>query len=93
MIKLWKETGFDEVLKKAWLDGKVICGVSAGANCWFNECSSDSLQILYGKDQPLIKVDCIGLVKGLYVPHCDEPGRRENVYQKNSVYLNLVIKL
>lgn len=79
MIKLWKETGFDKVLKKAWLDGKVMCGVSAGANCWFNECSSDSLQILYGKDQPLIKVDCIGLVKGLYVPHCDEPGRRENV--------------
>lgn len=79
MIKLWKETGFDLTLRKAWENGKVMCGVSAGANCWFKECSSDSLQIKYGKDQPLIGVDCIGLIDGLYVPHCDEPGRYENV--------------
>lgn len=79
MIKLWKETGFDIVLRKAWEDGKVMCGVSAGANCWFKECSSDSLQIKYGKEQPLIKVKCLGLVNGLYVPHCDEEGRSENV--------------
>lgn len=79
MIKLWKETGFDVVLISAYESGKVMCGVSAGANCWFNECSSDSLQIKYGKDQPLIGVDCIGLVDGLFVPHCDEPGRYENV--------------
>ncbi len=79
MIKLWKDTGFDKILAEAWKSGKVMCGVSAGANCWFKECSSDSLQIKYGKDQPLIKVDCLGLVKGLFVPHCDEPGRSENV--------------
>lgn len=79
MIKLWQETGFDQVLRKAWEDGKVMCGVSAGANCWFKECSSDALQIKFGKDQPLIKVDCIGLVAGLYVPHCDAEGRLENV--------------
>lgn len=79
MIKLWKDTGFDKTLKEAWKNGKVMCGVSAGANCWFKECSSDSLQIKYGKDQPLIKVDCLELVNGLFVPHCDEPGRRENV--------------
>jgi dipeptidase E len=79
MIALWNETGFDKVLREAWENGKVMCGVSAGANCWFKECSSDSLQIKYGKDQPLIGVDCIGLVDGLFVPHCDEPGRAENV--------------
>lgn len=79
MIEFWKETGFDKVLRTAWENGKVMCGVSAGANCWFKECSSDSLQIKYGKDQPLIGVDCIGLVDGLFVPHCDEPGRADNV--------------
>ena len=78
MIKLWKETGFDIVLENAWKNGKVMCGVSAGANCWFKKCSSDSLQIKYGKDQPLICVDCLGFVNGLFVPHCDEPGRHEN---------------
>ena len=79
MIKLWQDTGFDQLLRKAWEDGKVMCGVSAGANCWFKECSSDSLQIKFGKDQPLIKVDCLGLVDGLYVPHCDAEGRAESV--------------
>jgi hypothetical protein len=27
----------------------------------------------------LIGVDCLGFVKGLYVPHADEPGREENI--------------
>lgn len=79
MIKLWQETGFDEILKQAWIDGKVMCGVSAGANCWFKECSSDSLKIKYGADQPLIGMKCLGFIDGLFVPHCDAPGRLENV--------------
>ena len=79
MIKLWKETGFDITLKQAWESGKVMCGVSAGANCWFKECSSDSLKIKYGDDQPLIGMECLGFIDGLFVPHCDAPGRRENV--------------
>ena len=79
MIKLWKDSRFDKVLRKAWEDGKVMCGVSAGANCWFKECSSDSLKIKFGMDQPLIGMECLGFVDGLFVPHCDEPGRRESV--------------
>jgi dipeptidase E len=78
MIKLWKDTGFDDILRQAWESGKVMCGVSAGANCWFKECSSDSLKIKYGDDQPLIGMECLGLVDGLFVPHCDEPGRLES---------------
>lgn len=79
MIKLWQETGFDRILRKAWENGKVMCGVSAGANCWFKECSSDSLKIKYGPNQPLIVMDCLGFIEGLFVPHCDEEGRYESV--------------
>ena len=79
MIKLWKKTGFDEVLRKAWESGRVMCGVSAGANCCFKECSSDSLKIKFGDAQPLMGMECLGFVEGLFVPHCDAPGRRENV--------------
>ena len=79
MIKLWKETGFDKMLKKAWEAGKVMCGVSAGANCWFKECSSDSLRILYGPDKPLIGMECLGFIDGFFVPHCDEKDRYESV--------------
>lgn len=79
MIKLWKETGFDKVLRQAWESGKVMCGVSAGAICWFKECTSDSLRIIHNDPtQPLIKMDCLGFVDGLCVPHTDAPGRFED---------------
>ena len=79
MINLWKETWFDKILREAWENGKVMCGVSAWANCWFKECSSDSLKILKWPDQPLIWLKCLWFANGLYVPHCDEPGRQESV--------------
>ena len=93
MIELWKKTGFDLVLKQAWEDGKVMCGVSAGANCWFKECSSDSLKIKYGDDQPLISMECLGFIDGLFVPHCDAPGRLDNVKEllKSSEQVGLCI--
>ena len=93
MIKLWQDTGFDLILKQAWHDGKVLCGVSAGANCWFHECSSDSLKIKYGDGQPLISMECLGFVDGLFVPHCDEGERLEHVKEllksSNSVGLSM----
>lgn len=66
-------------MRKAWIDGKVMCDVSAGANCWFKECSSDSLKIKYGNDEPLINVECLGFADGLFVPHCDEKDRFDNL--------------
>lgn len=83
MIELWKTTDFDSVLEKAWQAGKVMCGVSAGASCWFQECLSDSLKIKYGEDQPLIIINGLGFVNGLFVPHCDEQGRRRNCQRIN----------
>lgn len=79
MMESWKETGFHEVLRAAWESGKVMCGVSAGANCWFQECLSDSLKIKHGPDQPYVVMECLGFVGGLFVPHCEEPGKQEAV--------------
>ena len=73
MTDLWRATGFDRVLRQAWEAGTVLCGVSAGANCWFDSCSSDSLQILRNDPTaPLISVEGIHLVRGFFTPHCDE---------------------
>ncbi len=72
MIALWKDTGFDKLLKDAYERGTVMCGVSAGANCWFKSCSSDSLQIeLKDETAPLIEVDCLNFVDAFFTPHCD----------------------
>lgn len=78
MIKLWQATGFDQVLKQAWENGKVMCGVSAGANCWFKQCLTDSLQIKQGADQPLVSMQCLGFVDGFFVPHCNNTERLES---------------
>lgn len=76
MIKAWKETGFDKLLHNAWCSGKVMCGLSAGANCWFRLCSSDALKIqLNDGNAPMIAVECLSFIPAFFTPHCDENGR------------------
>lgn len=72
MIKLWKETKFDSILKEAWSKEKVICGISAGAVCWFNSCNSDN------ENETFDSVDCLNWLELFITPHCDEKGRYES---------------
>ena len=74
MISLWKETGFDKILYEAWNSGKVICGISAGAVCWFNSCNSDSMADL----NSFTNVNCLDWINLYITPHCDEKGRMES---------------
>lgn len=72
MINAWKGTGFDKVLYNAWCEGKVMCGVSAGANCWFKQCSSDSLKIqMNDNSAPMIVLDCLDFIPAFFTPHCN----------------------
>ena len=76
MVDLWRKTGFDGILRCAWENGKVMCGVSAGANCWFTACNTDALKIRTGDDNaPMGSRDCLDFLKGYFVPHCDEKER------------------
>lgn len=81
LMERWREFGFDGVLREAWEAGKVVCGVSAGANCWFRGCCSDSLKSRLGPDAPMMNVPGLGLARGMFVPHCDEPGRAEEAME------------
>lgn len=79
MIEIWNKTGFDTLLYEAWINGKVMCGLSAGANCWFNSCSSDSLKIQTNDaSAPMITVECLNLVNAFFTPHCDESDEYAN---------------
>lgn len=72
MLETWFQTGFDQLLKEAWINGKVMCGISAGANCWFKTCSSDSLKIqLKNNNAPMINVDGLNFINSFFTPHCD----------------------
>ena len=67
-----------------------MCGILAGAICWFQACSSLFFKdVKYGLNQPLISTDYLGYYEGFFVPHCDEPGRldsaKELLKERNSI--------
>jgi dipeptidase E len=40
MLGAWRAYGLDDVLRRAWRKGVVLCGPSAGSLCWFDEALS-----------------------------------------------------
>jgi len=76
MLSVWHQSGLDQALKEAWHAGKILCGISAGAICWFEQAISDS--VVEGELHPL---KCLGFLEGTACPHYDEPGRRETFHR------------
>lgn len=76
LMALWREFGLDKYLLKACEAGTVLAGISAGANCWFEDCSTDSLP---GEFQAL---SCLGYLKGSFCPHYDGEATRRPSYHK-----------
>ncbi len=37
MLGVWRAHGLDHVLRECWMAGIVLCGLSAGSLCWFEE--------------------------------------------------------
>lgn len=71
MLAVWRVHGVDRLLREAYDQGILLCGISAGANCWAEGSHTDS----FG---PLTRLrDGLGLLPGSVCPHYDsEPGRR-----------------
>jgi dipeptidase E len=68
---IWKAQGIDVILRRAWDQGIVLGGASAGSLCWFEEGTTDS------RPKELSTVKCLGFLSGSHCPHYDrEPGRR-----------------
>ena len=45
LLAVWRMHGLDAVLREAWEAGVVLCGVSAGMNCWFEASTTDSFDL------------------------------------------------
>jgi peptidase E len=71
MLAIWRQHGVDAILREAWQQGILLCGVSAGANCWFEGCSTDS----FGPDLDALN-DGLGFLPGSFCPHYDGEARR-----------------
>jgi peptidase E len=72
LLAVWRQHGVDQVLHECWQQGVVLAGSSAGANCWFEACSTDS----FGPKLDPIN-DGLGFLAGSFCPHYDgEVNRR-----------------
>lgn len=71
LLAVWRTHGVDRLLAEAWDGGTLLCGISAGANCWAEASHTDSFGSL------TFLHDGLGLLPGSVCPHYDsEPGRR-----------------
>jgi peptidase E len=73
---IWKAQGIDVILRKAWDQGIVLGGASAGSLCWFEEGTTDS------RPKELSTVYCLGFIKGSHCPHYDKEVGRRPLYHK-----------
>ena len=77
LLALWRLHEIDGALRHAWERGAALGGVSAGANCWFEACVTDSFSAeLDGLE------DGLGLLAGSFCPHFDGEERRRPVYTR-----------
>lgn len=84
MLKSWEKSGIKELILNAYERGVVICGLSAGAICWFEEMFTDSAGENYAFKSAL------GILKGGACPHFDkrkEDFEREISSAKISQYI------
>ena len=71
MLEKWKEVGLDKLLIKAYEDGKIICGLSAGAICWFKDMYTD-YEIMRGVSADYVLRKGLGVLDGTMCPHFNE---------------------
>ena len=76
MLLVWRAHEVDKTLKKAWEQGCVMTGLSAGSICWFHGAITDS----WGHPYQLLD-DGLGLLPGSHCPHYDAEPDRPAIYE------------
>lgn len=71
MLEKWREMGVDKLIVDAYNQGKVICGLSAGAICWFKDMYTD-YEIMRGQSADYVLKKGLGILDDCMCPHFDE---------------------
>jgi len=79
MLAVWNDWGMNNILNKAYNNGVIMSGVSAGAICWFANGITDSWE------KKLRIMPCLDFISGTCCPHYDEEASR-------IPYVNKVLK-
>lgn len=76
LMQVWRKAGLDRIMKKAWKQGIILSGMSAGAICWFEDGFKNP------KDDIWRRVGCLGFLEGSFCPHYDKRGELRKAYRK-----------
>lgn len=77
MLAIWKAQGIDVALKKAYDNGVVMGGGSAGSLCWFNAGTTDS------RPKELSIVNGMSFIDKSHCPHYNSETSRRPLYHNN----------
>lgn len=78
MLREWRRFGVDRLLERAWRNGTILSGLSAGSICWFERGLSDSESFGDGEDDwDYATLDALGFLPGAHCPHYDERARED----------------
>jgi dipeptidase E len=77
LLAVWRAHGLASILREALDAGAVLCGVSAGMNCWFEASTTDS----FGPELAPLH-DGLGFVAGSACPHYDGEAQRRPHYRE-----------
>jgi dipeptidase E len=77
LLAVWRTHGLDSILREALDAGAVLCGVSAGMNCWFEASTTDS----FGPELAALH-DGLGFVAASACPHYDNEAQRRPLYHR-----------
>ena len=75
LLGVWRAHGIDEILREAWEAGVVLCGLSAGSLCWFEQ----SVSGFHGAPRA---IDGIGLLPWSNCVHYEPGGERRAAYRR-----------
>jgi peptidase E len=78
LLAVWRTHGIDRLLRRAWEQGVVLCGLSAGMNCWFTQSVTDS----FGVSRLAPLRDGLGLLQGSCCPHYDGQAQRRPTFHR-----------
>jgi dipeptidase E len=76
LLAIWRLHGLDILLREAYAAGAVLCGVSAGMNCWFEASTTDS----FGRTLAPLH-DGLGFLRGSACPHYDGEDQRRPLFR------------
>jgi peptidase E len=75
LLGVWRAHGIDRILREAWEAGVVLCGLSAGSLCWFDEAVTG----FHGAPQ---RVEGLGLLPFSNCVHYEPTSERRLAYHE-----------